>query len=74
MIILLGNYRGSSNGICSQMKSIHSFYFEQVFNKLFMLARIWVGVKCIQKNTFLLKVMFISDSILKLSIILFLSN
>lgn len=58
----------------SQVKSIYSFYFEQVFNKLFTLAYIWVGVKCIQKNIFLLKVVFISDSILKLSIILFLTD
>lgn len=56
------------------MASLHSFYLEEVFKKLFILPGILMGIKYIKKNISLVKVMLISDSIFKVSIILFLSN
>lgn len=61
-------------GCVNPMASLHPFYLEEVFKKLFILPGILMGIKYIKKNISLVKVMLISDSIFKVSIILFLSN
>ena len=61
-------------GMITKWLSFHLFYFEKVFNKLLTLSYILVNAEYILKNISVVKVVVISDSIYKASIILFLSN
>lgn len=58
-------------GCVNQTASLHSFYLQPLFNKLFILPGILMGIKYIEKNTSLVKVMLISDSVFKFQLFYF---